>query len=78
MNSLTSGVQKTLRERVVLSGIGVHGGKPVTMALSPADTDTGIVFLRTTPRSADIEIPATSSSVTSTELCTVLGDPAVG
>jgi len=78
MNSLTSGVQKTLRDRVVLSGIGVHGGKPVTMALSPADADTGIVFLRTTPRNADIEIPATASSVTSTELCTVLGDPAIG
>lgn len=78
MGSMTSGVQTTLRERVVLSGIGVHGGKPVRMALVPADPGTGIVFVRAVGENAEVEIPATSASVTSTELCTVLGDPAAG
>jgi UDP-3-O-[3-hydroxymyristoyl] N-acetylglucosamine deacetylase len=38
--------QTTLRDRVVVSGIGVHSGKPVAMALNPAEADTGIVFHR--------------------------------
>jgi UDP-3-O-[3-hydroxymyristoyl] N-acetylglucosamine deacetylase len=38
--------QTTLRDRVVVSGIGVHSGKPVAMSLNPAEADTGIVFHR--------------------------------
>ncbi|WP_029076183.1 UDP-3-O-acyl-N-acetylglucosamine deacetylase [Kaistia adipata] len=38
--------QTTLRDRVVVSGIGVHSGKPVAMALNPAEAGTGIVFHR--------------------------------
>jgi len=68
--------QKTLKERVSLFGIGVHSGAPVRMTLCPADPDSGIVFLRTNAADgAEIEIPALSLSVGSTELCTVLGDP---
>ena len=69
--------QKTLRDRVTLGGIGVHSGKPVSINLCPADPDTGIVFVRTNiPGSPDAEIPAISESVTGTQLCTILGDPA--
>lgn len=68
--------QKTLKGRVSLAGIGVHSGAPVSISLCPADTDSGIIFLRTNlPNSPDIEIPARSGAVGSTELCTVLGDP---
>jgi UDP-3-O-[3-hydroxymyristoyl] N-acetylglucosamine deacetylase len=68
--------QKTLNSRVTLSGIGVHSGKPVSLTLRPADPDTGIVFARTDmERSSSFQIPAVSSSVGSTELCTLLGDP---
>jgi UDP-3-O-[3-hydroxymyristoyl] N-acetylglucosamine deacetylase len=67
--------QKTLKERVSLSGIGVHRGRPVTMTLCPADADTGISFLRTNvPGFPDFEIPARAASVSSTELCTILGN----
>ena len=38
--------QTTLRDRVVVSGIGVHSGKPVAMSLNPAEAGTGIVFHR--------------------------------
>jgi UDP-3-O-[3-hydroxymyristoyl] N-acetylglucosamine deacetylase len=69
--------QKTLRDRVTISGIGVHSGKPVSMSLCPADPDTGIVFVRTNlPGSPDVEIPAVSASVSGTQLCTILGNPA--
>ncbi len=69
--------QKTLRERVTLTGVGVHSGKPVSLALCPADSDTGIVFVRTNlPGLPDVEIPAVSGSVSGTQLCTILGDPA--
>lgn len=68
--------QQTLKARITLSGVGVHGGKPVSMTLCPTDPGNGISFLRTNvPGQPDREIPATSDFVGATELCTVLGDP---
>ncbi len=68
--------QRTLGGRITLGGIGVHSGAPVSITLCPADPGSGISFLRTSlPNAADVEIPARSDSVGSTELCTVLGDP---
>lgn len=68
--------QKTLNARVTVSGIGIHSGTPVSLSLCPADANTGIVFVRTDlERSASFDIPALSSSVGATELCTILGDP---
>jgi UDP-3-O-[3-hydroxymyristoyl] N-acetylglucosamine deacetylase len=65
-----------LEKRVSLSGIGVHSGVPVSISLCPAGPDSGIVFLRSSlSDSTDVEIPARSHAVGSTELCTVLGDP---
>ena len=46
MANLLDAKQTTLRDRVVVSGIGVHSGKPVQMVLHPADENTGISFLR--------------------------------
>ena len=69
--------QKTLERRISLSGIGVHSGAPVSITLCPADSNSGIVFLRgNLPDASDVEIPARSHAVASTELCTVLGNQA--
>ena len=69
--------QTTIRSRVDLTGIGVHGGKPVSVSLHPANADTGILFLRTgLPDGASKRIRADWSSVGATELCTVIGDEA--
>ncbi|MFD0916260.1 UDP-3-O-acyl-N-acetylglucosamine deacetylase [Pseudahrensia aquimaris] len=69
--------QNTLAARIDLSGVGVHSGKPVSIALLPADADTGIVFNRTdVPQDQQCDIPAVASSVGATALCTVIGDPA--
>lgn len=67
------GKQTTIARRVTFSGLGVHSGKPATIALNPAEADRGIVFVRTDVESGDIEIPATYAHVVATELCTVIG-----
>ena len=67
--------QTTLGDVIELSGIGVHSGAPVFMSLLPAEADTGIVFTRT-DAAADVQIGASYKSVSATELCTVLGNPA--
>jgi len=69
------GKQTTLRDQAVLTGVGVHSGLPVTLAILPAEADTGIRFIRTgLPGSRDREINAEIRSVTATEFATVLGD----
>jgi UDP-3-O-[3-hydroxymyristoyl] N-acetylglucosamine deacetylase len=66
--------QTTLKSRAVLSGVGVHSGKPVSVQFLPADVDTGIIFQLSNGR----ELRALASEVGATDLCTVLGDPANG
>jgi len=67
--------QTTLSDQIALSGIGVHSGLPVTLTLHPADSGTGIRFLRTGIEGRrDREICATLRAVTATEFATVLGD----
>ncbi len=67
--------QTTLRDHTAVSGIGVHSGLAVTLTLHPADTDTGIVFIRNGRDGApDREIRADFRAVTATEFATVLGD----
>lgn len=59
-----------------MTGTGVHSGKPVSIQLSPADADTGVVFHVHDARGGQQDIRALSSAVGSTDLSTVLGDPA--
>ena len=67
--------QTTLRSRVSLSGIGVHSGKPVSIHFSPADPDTGVVFLTADARGETFEVRALVAEIGATDLCTVLGNP---
>jgi UDP-3-O-[3-hydroxymyristoyl] N-acetylglucosamine deacetylase len=39
--------QKTLRNSISCTGVGVHSGNVVNMTLRPAEAGTGIVFRRT-------------------------------
>ncbi|MEO0497749.1 MAG: UDP-3-O-acyl-N-acetylglucosamine deacetylase [Pseudomonadota bacterium] len=67
--------QTTIRRTVDIEGTGVHSGQPVSMSLVPADPGTGIVFQRTdfTGHKSGL-IPAISSSVQATALCTVVAN----
>ncbi len=66
--------QTTLRLPVSVTGIGVHSGQPATLTLSPADANTGIVFIRTGLESGDREVSARHEAVIATDFATVLGD----
>ncbi|WP_246731716.1 UDP-3-O-acyl-N-acetylglucosamine deacetylase [Methylocapsa sp. S129] len=69
------GRQTTIRDRVTISGFGVHSNAPVSLILHPADANSGIVFLRTgLSNGRERLIEAKWSNVSQTELCTVLGD----
>ena len=64
--------QRTLRESIKSTGVGLHSGNKVTMQLSPAPVDTGIVFRRT-DLSPVRDIPARADQVDETDLSTSLG-----
>jgi UDP-3-O-[3-hydroxymyristoyl] N-acetylglucosamine deacetylase len=69
------GPQNTIRDRVTISGRGVHSDSPVRIVIHPADAGAGIVFLRTgLPGGRERLIEAKHSNVSRTDLCTVLGD----
>jgi len=70
--------QTTIKSRLTLSGIGVHSGKPVGVSFAPGDADSGIVFHCVGRDGCDCEIRGLVSEVASTDLSTVLGDPARG
>ena len=64
-------MQRTLRNTIRATGVGLHSGQKVFMTLRPANADTGIVFRRT-DLDPVVEIPARADLVTETMLCTGL------
>ena len=71
---MTAAKQTTLRDRVILSGAGVHSNAPAGLILHPSESNSGISFLRTgLPGGRERLIEAKWSQVSMTELCTVLG-----
>ncbi len=64
--------QCTINSPAVITGIGLHSGRPITMQLRPAEAGTGIVFHRT-EGDRTVSIPAVSANVVDTRLATVLG-----
>jgi UDP-3-O-[3-hydroxymyristoyl] N-acetylglucosamine deacetylase len=64
--------QCTIATPLIISGIGLHSGRRITMHLRPAEAGTGIIFHRSEgERSVSIE--AKSCNVIDTRLATVLG-----
>lgn len=63
--------QRTLRQSIRASGIGLHSGRKVYMSLLPAGPDTGIVFRRTdvTPIT---EVPAKAELLREAVMCSTL------
>jgi len=64
--------QKTIKRAVSYSGIGIHSGKWVTLTLSPAEENTGILFQRSDLKECPL-IPATVEFTIDTRRCTVIG-----
>ena len=63
--------QRTLKNLIRATGVGLHSGEKVFLTLRPAPVDTGIVFRRTDLEPV-VEIPANADLVSETVLCTGL------
>jgi len=63
--------QRTLKNIIRATGVGLHTGKKVYLTLRPASEDTGIIFIRT-DLDAEIEVPARPENVSDTRLSTTL------
>jgi len=61
--------QKTIKDTLNFSGIGLHSGVKVDVILRPADSNVGIVFKRTDLNNNN-EILANFKNVSSVKLCT--------
>lgn len=66
-----SEMQKTIKEEVSLSGIGLHTGNKVTLVIKPAKENTGFVFIRTDLEGSP-QVEADVNFVTTTERGTTL------
>ena len=63
--------QRTLKNVIRATGVGLHSGEKVYMTLRPAPVDTGIVFRRVDLEPV-VELKADGTLVTETTLCTGL------
>ncbi|WP_028357745.1 UDP-3-O-acyl-N-acetylglucosamine deacetylase [Brackiella oedipodis] len=63
--------QRTIKQIVKTTGVGLHSGKRVEITFRPAEANTGIIFHRTdTPET--ISFPALADKVGNTQLASVL------
>ncbi len=63
--------QKTLKNVIRATGVGVHTGEKVLLTLRPAPIDTGVVFRRVFDDKY-VDIPALAEHVGDTSFCTTL------
>lgn len=63
--------QRTLKNTIRATGVGLHSGKKVYLTLRSAPVNTGIVFCRT-DLDPVVEVPAKAEYVGETTLCTTL------
>jgi UDP-3-O-[3-hydroxymyristoyl] N-acetylglucosamine deacetylase len=74
---MKQGFQKTVADRVEVRGSGVHSAAPARIVIHPAESDHGVVFLRTGMQDgSDRLIEADWRNIRQTALCTVIGDRA--
>ena len=63
--------QRTLKNSIKATGVGLHSGEKVYLTLNPAPVNTGIIFRRT-DLDDPVEIPARAENVGDTTLSTTL------
>ena len=65
--------QKTIKNKIILKGVGLHTGKPVELKLLPSEPNTGIIFKRTDLRQNNVILPI-YDNVIDTTLCTTISN----
>lgn len=68
--------QQTIASSAACSGVGLHTGAPVRLALRAAEPGHGVVFRRTDVKGRDAVIPASALNVSTTQLGTNLTNAA--
>ncbi|WP_371373556.1 UDP-3-O-acyl-N-acetylglucosamine deacetylase [Thalassotalea aquiviva] len=63
--------QRTIKQNVSTTGVGLHKGEKVQITLRPAPANTGIIFRRV-DLNPHVDIPARPEAVGETTLCTCL------
>lgn len=63
--------QRTLKNVIRATGVGLHSGEKVFLTLRPAPVNTGVVFCRV-DLDPPVEIPARADLVSETSMCTSL------
>ncbi|MGZ3769496.1 MAG: UDP-3-O-acyl-N-acetylglucosamine deacetylase [Bdellovibrio sp.] len=59
-------LQRTIRKKTVVDGIGIHSGDPCTLTFRPAPADTGVYFIRTDlPGTPSLKVSARNVQATS-------------
>ena len=66
--------QKTLKNAIGCSGVGLHTGAKVTMMISPAEADSGILFKRTDISGGQAIIAGSWRNVVKSKLCSAVGN----
>ncbi len=67
-------LQRTLKNRISCTGVGLHTGVQVSLTLHPAAADTGIVFLRSDVAPGIARVQARWDRVRASVLCTTIGN----
>jgi UDP-3-O-[3-hydroxymyristoyl] N-acetylglucosamine deacetylase len=65
-------LQRTIKNPVEISGIGLHSGSDIKLRIRPATIDTGVVFHRRDDERV-VDIKACADNVVDTRMATVLG-----
>lgn len=68
-------LQKTIRKKTMVRGIGIHSGDPCTLTFRPAPADTGVYFIRTDLEGAP-SLKVTAKNVQATSHQTTIGGDA--
>ncbi len=59
-------LQRTIRKRTVVEGVGIHSGDSCTLTFRPAPADTGVYFIRTDlPGNPSLKVTARNVQATS-------------
>lgn len=68
-------LQKTIRKKTQVQGVGIHSGNPCSLTFRPAPVDTGVYFVRTDlPGMPSLKVSAKNVEATSYQ--TTIGGPA--
>ncbi len=65
--------QKTIKEKISFSGVGLHSGQLINVCVKPSDPNTGIVFQRTDLKNNNLVYP-NFSNVSNTSLNTTISN----